>query len=192
MNAETEARVLAEFGASQGADIIALARSFMGRADPPPKPAPPREVVVDVHARDARMATGTANPAVSAKLLREACAGLDEAGARATVELLKQFAPRDVREALTIRRLVALDALAMETLALARAAPHPLLRDAYVAQACALSRASTALDEALERKRSGGAGQRVVMVQHIKGGQVVGMVNQDISRRADAGQSPPP
>jgi hypothetical protein len=52
-----------------------------------------------------------------------------------------------------------------------------MLRDAYVAQACALSRAATALDEALERKRHGGHEQRIV-VQHVRGGQAVGMVNQ--------------
>jgi hypothetical protein len=57
-----------------------------------------------------------------------------------------------------------------------------LLRDAYVGQACALSRAATALDGALERKQVGRPEQRIV-VQHIYGGQVVGMVSKGEAAR---------
>jgi hypothetical protein len=87
-------------------------------------------------------------PDWTAELIREACLGLDEAEARETVELLKQLGPRDVRKALTIRRLVILDGLMVETVGLARASSHPMLRDAYVEQACALSRAATNLAQA--------------------------------------------
>jgi hypothetical protein len=169
-----------------GDNIVALARafaasappgSFMGRPiDAPPK-ADAETVTVEVFKADADKAGGTDSDTVNAKIIREACLGLDERSARETVELLKQLGPRDIREALTVRRLVALDALMVETVGLARAAPHPLLRDAYVAQACALSRAATNLDEALERKRVGKPEQRIV-VQYVRGGQVVGMVNQ--------------
>jgi hypothetical protein len=116
-------------------------------------------------------------PDWTAELIREACLGPDEAEARETVELLKQLGPRDVRKALTIRRLVILDGLMVETVGLARAASHPMLRDAYVEQACALSRAATNLDEALERKRLGKPEQRIV-VQHVYRGRAVGMVNR--------------
>ena len=72
-----------------------------------------------------------------------------------------------------------MDTLAVETIALARASTAlPMLRDAYAAQAVALSRAATELDEALERRRRGRPEQRIV-VQHIHGGQVVGMVSRE-------------
>jgi hypothetical protein len=172
--AEVQARIAAELGADAAAGIVAMARSFMGKSEPRANsPAP----VVDVAKADAEKACGTASAIVNAKLIREACVGLDEKGAREVIELLKELGPRDVREALTIRRMVMLDALMTETVGLARAAHHPLLRDAYVAQACALSRAATSLDEALERKRVGKPEQRIV-VQHIYGGQVVGMVSK--------------
>jgi hypothetical protein len=90
--------------------------------------------------------------------------------------LLTAIGPRDAREALIARRLIAMDALAVETVALARASTG-LLRDAYAGQAVALSRAATSLGEALERRRGGKPEQRIV-VQHIHGGQVVGMVTK--------------
>jgi hypothetical protein len=56
------------------------------------------------------------------------------------------------------------------------------MRHAYAAQAVALSRAATSLAGALERRRVGKPEQRLV-VQHIHGGQVVGMVSKgDASR----------
>jgi hypothetical protein len=169
-------------GPEAGANIVELARAFMARqslqsVDSPASPAALPPITLDVAKSDADKAGGTTSDLVNAKLIREACVGLDEKGAREVIELLKELGPRDVREALTIRRLVMLDALMTETVGLARAAHHPLLRDAYVAQACALSRAATNLDEALERKRTGKPEQRIV-VQHIYGGQVVGMVSR--------------
>jgi hypothetical protein len=176
-DAAVERRVLAELGEVEGGKIVAFAHALMARpAAPARTEKPPVEVVVTKS--DAAKAGGTTSEVVNAKIIREACAGQDEAAARETVELLKQLEPANAREALMIRRLVALDSLMVETVALARTAHHPLLRDAYVAQACALSRAATSLDEAIERRRVGKPEQRVV-VQHIRGGQVVGMVNQD-------------
>jgi hypothetical protein len=186
--AEIEARIAKDLGADGAAEMAAMARSFMGKSrtagDAPPaspsapvslSPQPPAEIAVS--RSDARAACGAKSDLVNAKIISEACVGLDEAKARETVELLKELGPRGVREALTIRRLVLLDALMTETVGLARAAPHPMLRDADTAQACSLSRAATALDEALERKRGGRVEQRIV-VQHVRGGQAVGMVNQ--------------
>jgi hypothetical protein len=92
--------------------------------------------------------------------------------------MLREIAPRDVREAMIARRLVMIDALAVETLELAKASTaYPQLQAAYAAQACALSKCAVDLDEALERRRNGKQEQRVV-VQHIRGGQAIGMVNK--------------
>ena len=95
----------------------------------------------------------------------------------------RRSALADAREALIARRLVAIDALAMETFALARASTG-LLRDAYAAAGgCALAGGDVAGRRALSGG-SAGPEQRIV-VQHIRrGGQVVGMVNKQ-------GDSPP-
>jgi hypothetical protein len=172
---------VAERYTEEGAKLVELARAFMGQSPPAiaePAPPAPLATTVDVTRADAEKAGGTQSDLLNAKLIREACVGLGEQGAREVIELLKELRPRDAREALAIRRLVMLDALMVETVALARAAPHPLLRDAYATQACALSNAATHLDEALERRRSGKVGQRTIIVQHLKGGQAVGVVNQ--------------
>jgi hypothetical protein len=67
----------------------------------------------------------------------------------------------------------------VQTVQLAKAsAAYPMLHAAYSSQASALSRAALELDEALERRRGGKPEQRVV-VQHIRGGQVVGMVSKE-------------
>ena len=132
---------------------------------------------------EARAAAGTTSDCVAARIVREAAEAIaapeaTEAEAVANaIALLKEIGPRDAREALIARRLVALDALAVETIALARVSTG-LLRDAYAAQAVALSRAATSLDEALERRRVGKPEQRVV-VQYIRGGRVVGMVSKE-------------
>lgn len=127
---------------------------------------------------------GTASETLNARIVREtaeALVGPDVKEAEAVeiaVAMLKEIAPRGVRESLIVRRLIALDALAVETLQLAKASTaYPMLRDAYSTQAVALSQAATALDEALERRRVGKQEQRVV-VQHIRGGQAIGMVNK--------------
>jgi hypothetical protein len=162
------------------AEIVALARRLM------PTPAggqTARRRVVPILRSEVR-AAGTLSDAVNARIVREAAeaiAGADATETEAVAEavaLLKEIAPRDAREALIARRLIAIDALAMETIALARASTeYPMLRAAYSAQAAALSQAATSLDEALERRRVGKQEQRVV-VQHIRGGQVVGMVSK--------------
>jgi hypothetical protein len=81
MDAETEARVLAEFP-GEGAQIVALARSLMGAPPPQPSAAP---VEVAITKSDGEKAGGTPSAVVNAKLIREACAGLSEAAARETV-----------------------------------------------------------------------------------------------------------
>jgi hypothetical protein len=178
-----------DFGPDADGRIVALAE-FLRQGQAPAPPPQRRRPLVTVTRSEARAAAGTGNDLVNGRIVREAAeaiAGPDaldsstssqEAVAEA-VALLREIGPRDAREALIARRLVALDAMAMETLALARASTaYPMLRDAYAAQAVALSRAATSLDEALERRRVGKPEQRVV-VQYIRGGQVVGMVSKE-------------
>ena len=124
---------------------------------------------------------GTASVALHARIVHEAAEAIVGPDIPATeaaeiaIAMLKEIAPRDVREALIARRLVMIDALAVETLELAKASTaHPMLRDAYASQAVALSRCALELDEALERRRGGG--QRVVEVKHVvvhSGGQAI-------------------
>ena len=58
-----------------------------------------------------------------------------------------------MREAMIARRLVMIDALAVETLELAKASTaYPQLQAAYASQACASSKCAVDLDEALERR----------------------------------------
>ena len=177
------ARIVEEFGPEAGAEVIRLARSFMP-APPPPEASKGRRLV-PVARSEARAAAGTTSDLVNARIVREAAeatAGSNDPDAEAVadaVALLKEIGPRDAREAMIARRLIALDAMAMETIGLAKASTaYPMLRDADAAQAVALSRAATSLDEALERRRSGKPEQRVV-VQYIRGGQVVGMVTKE-------------
>ena len=103
-------------------------------------PSPFRRRVIPVARSEARAAAGTTSDLVNAKIVREAALSIvdpDAPEAEAVAEavaLLKEIAPRDAREALIGRRLVAMDALAVETIALARASTG-LLREAYAGQA---------------------------------------------------------
>jgi hypothetical protein len=165
----------------QGAEIIQLARALQ---HPAPRSGSGRRRRIIPVTKSAVSAAGTASVALNARIVHEAAEAIVGPDIPATeaaeiaIAMLKEIGPRDVRESLIARRLVMIDALAVETLELAKASTaHPMLRDAYAAQACALSKAATELDEALERRRVGKQEQRVV-VQHIRGGQVVGMVNK--------------
>jgi hypothetical protein len=104
-----------------------------------------------------------------------------EEKARAAIAALKDIAPRNAREALIARRMLALD----ESLQLARKANgNALLSNMYVAQATALSRSATALSDAIERMRGGG--QQRVVIRHVhvyKGGKAI--VGQVSSRAGD-------
>jgi hypothetical protein len=162
-----------------GADqLVALARLLQPSA--PPSGSGRRRRIIPV-TRSAVSAAGTASDDLNGRLLREAAEaivgpGINETEAVAdAVALFRGVAPRDVREAMIARRLIALDALAVETLHLAKASTaHPMLYAAYASQAVALSKAATELDEALERRRVGG--QRVVEVKHVvvhNGGQAI-------------------
>ena len=164
----------------EGCDIV---ERFLSQQRPTP-PSQPRRRLIPITRSAARAAGGTTSDVVNAKIIHEAAEALvgpdisETEAVEQAVALLTQLAPRDVREALAIRRMIALDQMAMETIALARASTeYPMLRDAYASQACALSRCALELDEALERRRVGRAEQRVI-VQHIRGNQVVGVVNK--------------
>jgi hypothetical protein len=152
----------------------------------------PPIVVVEVAASEAQAACGSEDVDFCRAILTDAVLaspGLDyaelEEKARAAVAALKDIAPRNAREALIARRMLALDAMSMESLQLARKATgNALLRNMHVAQAVALSRAATALNEALERMR--GDGQQRVVIEHVhvyKGGKAI--VGQVSSRAGD-------
>ena len=124
---------------------------------------------------------GTASVALNARIVHEAAEAIVSPDIPATeaaeiaIAMFREIAPRDLRESLIVRRLIALDAMAVETLELAKASTaYPQLQAAYASQACALSKAATELDEALERRRGGG--QRKVEVKHVvvhSGGQAI-------------------
>ena len=141
-----------------------------------------RRRLVTVTRSEACAAAGTTSDLINARIVHEAAEAIVGPDIPATeavacaVDLLKAIGPRDAREAMIARRLVAIDALAAETIALARASTG-LLRDAYASQTVALSKAASELDEAIERRRVGRVEQRVV-VQHIRGGQAIGMVTK--------------
>jgi hypothetical protein len=154
------------------------------RLDAPPPvrpPSGPRRRVIPIFRSQARAAGGTTSDLVNARIVQGAAEALvgpdvtETEAAKEAIALLKELAPRDLRESMIARRMIALDAMAMETLRLARASTaYPMLRDAYAAQAVSLSRAATSLDEALERRRGGD--QRVVEVKHVvvhSGGQAI-------------------
>jgi hypothetical protein len=174
---------------TEGADIMQLARTFST-----PIPAPlsqRRRRIIPLVRSAAQAAGGTTSDLVNARVVRQMVEAIADPSAPETeavddaVALLREIAPRDLREALLVRRLVALDNLAMETIQLARASKeYPMLYAAYADQAVALSKAATELDEALERRR--GRGQRVVEVKHVvvhNGGQaIVGPVTTSARR----------
>jgi hypothetical protein len=164
---------------TEGAEIIELTRALST-----PIPAPPsqrRRRIIPLVRSAAQAAGGTTSDLVNARVVRQTVEAIADHSAPETeavadaVALLREIAPRDLREALIARRMVALDNLAMETIQLARASTeYPMLRDAYAEQAVALSRCALELDEALERRRGGG--QRVVEVKHVvvhNGGQAI-------------------
>jgi hypothetical protein len=167
-----------DFGPDADGRIVALAEFL--RQGQAPAPPPQCRRLVPIFRAEAN-AAGTTSDLVNARIVGEtaaALAGPDGPDAEAisdAVAMLREIGPRDGREALIARRLIAIDALAMETIALARASTEfPLVRAAYAAQAVALSGAAAELDEALERRRVGS--QRTVEVKHVvvhSGGQAI-------------------
>jgi hypothetical protein len=170
------------------AKVIAVRKR---RAEAPaPEPRPP--LVVEVASSEAKTACGSEDVDFCRVILTDAIhayARVDdsehEEKARAVIATLKDIAPRSAREALIARRMLALDAISMESLQLARrTSGNAPLRNMYVAQAVALSRAATALNEAIERMR--GDGQQRVVIEHVhvyKGGKAI--VGQVSSRAGD-------
>jgi hypothetical protein len=127
--------------------------------------------IFEIDYLDAREAGGTKASTFNRRIVREAiaaCVRCDrpdaESAAVEIVETLKAIRPRAGREALLARRMVALDALCMENLRIARSltASSPL-RAMLLDQALELDRAGLALDEAIERRRGRGVRQRIVV-----------------------------
>jgi hypothetical protein len=148
-------------------DDAAVAKTLGGiRHETPPqtKPSPAaHRGTLAVSASDARMAGGTDSAAFNAKIIRETLAALcspddDEVETKAqeVIAALRDIGPLNAREALLARRMVALDAMCMDNLRLARNLPESSpLRAMLTGQALALDTAALALDEALSRRRAG-------------------------------------
>ena len=143
----------------QGAEIIPLARAFSTPTPAPRSGSGRRRRMISVTKAEVAVA-GTASPALNARLVHEpaeAIVGPDipaTEAAEIAIAMLREIAPRDVREAMIARRLVMIDALAVETLELAKASTaYPQLQAAYAAQACALSKC------AVRSRRGAGAAQ---------------------------------
>jgi len=152
-----EAKVIAEFGADAGAEIVELARSFM----PAPHAPPPQRRcrVIPVFRSEARAAGGTSSDAFNAKIIREtvsACTTVDDPNlpevVAETVAGLRDIAPANAREAMLAAQLLATHTAVMDSFALARAASGPL-SDAHLCHAARLAHAHAALSEALDRTR---------------------------------------
>lgn len=169
-------RVVEALGPQQGAQVIKLADALMrdddaavaktlgGMRHETPQPSPAaRRVTLGVSPSDARMAGGTDSAAFNAKIIRETLAALCsphddeiETKAQEVIAALSDIAPLNAREALLVRRMVALDGMCMDNLRMARNLPESSpLRGMLTGQALALDSAALALDEALSRRRAG-------------------------------------
>jgi hypothetical protein len=174
MDAGIEARVIKEFGPVAGADIVALARSMMGRPGIPspatdavrPEAAPPREVVIPVTASDAAQAGG-------ADLIRRtalAVARTDDpdvhAKAKEVIAALKSLAPRTAVEGGLAGLFVAMERAAFDCLAIARLAGLDTPMGAVmVARAEKLACRAIEAADAISRQRF--RGQQTVRVEHV-------------------------
>jgi hypothetical protein len=168
MDGETEARVFQEFGSAAGADIVALARSFMGEA-----PAAPAPVTIPVTRSEAAQAAGTQFDAFNAKLVQDtvqACVSPGDpdaiASAEAVIAGLKDIAPVNAREAMIAAQLLATHHAAMDSLKLARSLSGPL-RDYHLMHASRLGHAHAALNEAMDRIRR--RERQVVVFEYRRG-----------------------
>jgi hypothetical protein len=167
-------RAMEVLGPRQGAQVVKLADALMRgdaaaaktlgrlrRETPPPSAA--HSVALAVSASDARMAGGTDSNVFNAKIVRETLAALcspedDEVETKAqeVIAALGDIGPLNAREALLARRMVAIDAMCMDNLRLARNLPTSSpLRAMLTGQALALDSAALALDEAFSRRRAG-------------------------------------
>ena len=176
------ARIVDEFGADQGAEVVELARAFMSA--PPTPPSARRRRVIPILRSQARAAVGADNDVVAARLVHETAEALvgsdatEDEAVECALAMLKQIGPRDVREAMIARRLIDIDAPAVETIALAKASPA----------CCATPMLGKSLRSPRRRRSwtrrlngAGAGGQRVVEVKHVvvhSGGQaIVGRVH---------------
>jgi hypothetical protein len=179
MTKDVAKRALEVLGPGQGAQVIKLADALMRdddaavaktlggmRHETPPQPEPSaamHHVTLAVSASDARMVGGTDSAAFNAKIIRETLAALcspndDEVETKAqeVIAALSDIAPLNAREALLVRRMVALDGMCMDNLRAAHNLPQSSpLRAMLTGQALALDSAALASDEALSRRRAG-------------------------------------
>jgi hypothetical protein len=138
----------------------------------------PRTVFVPVLASEAVAAGGV-------DLIRRTVAAVErpdspdmQSKARAVIEALRSIAPQTAVEGSLAGLFVATERMAFDTMAIARIAgldsPVGMV---MLARSEKLACRAAELAEAISRQRSKGKTQHIV-VQHIHGGQAVGMVNQ--------------
>ena len=199
-------RAVEILGPRQGAEVVKLADALSrddadalakflslsngDQSEPPPRK--PRSFAVS--AAQARAAGGTASHAFNVKIIREtvsACTSPDTAdfkdSAKSALAALAALGPRDAFESHLASLLVAAQTAAMECFQHARV--HGLgtpLGEVLIGQADRLTGKCIELADAFARRR--GKGEQRIVVQHIHGGQAIGMVNAKTVRREGDGR----
>jgi hypothetical protein len=177
----TEERIESRPNPEEAAQVRALAALLKGASPAEPTVAKPPdlrpEVVVPVTRSDAKAAGG-------ADLLHRTLSAVvspDAPDVRAVadevVSALKNMAPRSAVEGGLAGLFVAAQVAAFDCYRLARLAGFDTpMGDVMLRRADKMTCRATELADALSRQRS--RGQQRIVVQHIHGGQAVGMVNQ--------------
>jgi len=175
------ARIAAEFGEAEGAEMIALARSFM----PDPAPPPPGvHRVAELRVADKDVAKLRLHPHLARKAISEAVLASVrpddpefQATGRDVVAGLVGIAPKTPVEAMLATQMIGMHNAVADSLRLARESSGAL-RGLHLEHANRLSRTFAALVEVFERVRN--KGRQTVVVQHVyRGGQAVGAVTRE-------------
>jgi hypothetical protein len=173
-------RIVAKFGPDAGAEIVALGRAFMPAPAAPPPPSSGGRPVLRVANKDVaklRLHPHLVHKAISETVLASVTPDDPEfqAVGREVVAGLVGIAPKTPVEAMLATQMIGMHNAVADSLRLARESSEPL-RGVHLDHANRLSRTFAALVEAFERVRN--KGRQVVVVQHIRGGQAIGVVNK--------------
>ena len=173
-----EQRVIDEFREAEG--IVALA-GFLQQQSAPSAPSPVRRRPV-LRVADKDIAEIKVHPLLARKAISEtvlASVTPDDpefqAVGREVVAGLVGIAPKTPVEAMLATQMIGMHNAVADSLRLARESSGAL-RGVHLDHANRLSRTFAALVEAFERLRN--KGRQVVVVQHIRGGQAIGVVNK--------------
>jgi hypothetical protein len=185
-----ETRLARVLGAERSRQVREIATALEGGGDAEAFQAFARSPQVDQRPRrpvtEVRIAAAEVKAAGGAKVVREtiaACArrenpDIDQAAVEA-VQALKGVAPQDAVESMIAMQMIGIHSAVADSLKMAREACSPL-REVHLSQAGRLSRAFSALVEALDRHR--GKGYQLIRIEHVNvapGAQaVVGVVRQ--------------